>query len=90
MTEERKDYMRRQEADHDLLRMRDPSVRVGRFTSMVEPKVITLYGHPLTDRMKLFGVTGMRQTLGGGWDIQTATGSSLAPHEVALWFMERS
>ncbi len=27
MTQERQDYMRRQEADHDLLRMRDPNYR---------------------------------------------------------------
>jgi len=38
MTQERDDYMRRQEADHDLLRMRDPHMqRFGRGTRLVSP-----------------------------------------------------
>lgn len=82
MTEERDDYMRRQDAEHDMIRMRDPDRDVRR-------RVFTVQGAALTDRMKLFGVTGMAQTLGGGWQIRTAAGSAIAPHEVALWFAEQ-
>lgn len=88
MTDERDDYMRRQEADHDLLRMRDPAYKP---TISKQDGRYWVTGYPLTDRMKRFGITGMsQQGRGGGWEVSTAEGSDVMPHAVALWFMGRS
>lgn len=76
MTEDREDYMRRQEAEHDMIRMRDKVA-----------KRYTVTGFPPTERMKLLGITGMAQMLGGGWEITTPNGKTYAPQEVAVWLV---